>query len=279
MVNRIFKIIIIVLLFFCLINGLHAQTFNLQSLPSNKSKFNIRFLKPYFASDFESSTMSGVYELSFNIPISTEMNLISTIPYSSYNLEANFGLWKYKFKEHGFGNIFIGAQTNPEIIDNKNSIYSFGLFLPTAEEDVGNWSAFANYYEFHQFIPNSLTLYFNYAYHNINKNGFRYGFEIGPNILIPTKDDNAETEIYAHYGISSGYQANKLLLNLELIGIAIILEDIDNFDDRFIHLLNFGAAWTENIITPKIFYKIYLKEDFNDFVDGVLGIEISISTN
>ena len=72
-------------------------------------------------------------------------------------------------------------------------------------------------------------------------------------------------------------QISRLLLNLELLGVAIVSEDVEDFGDRFINILDFGAQWEETIVTPKIYYKIYLRKEFREFIDGVLGIGVNIS--
>ena len=67
-----------------------------------------------------------------------------------------------------------------------------------------------------------------------------------------------------------------VMLGVELEGIVFLSEDIDDFEDRFNHSVAFGAQWTGRNIKPGIYYQIYLKEDFRDYVDGVLGIKVDV---
>ncbi len=261
------------------LNIVSAQTFNLQSLPTERSQFGLRFLHPSIKSDMDVSTFSGLYEFSINIPINDKLNFVSIIPYISAKFEIDSDYYSYEFDESGAGNIFIGLQTNKEIGDDKRSVVSFGLFLPTADEDVSLFGIYSDYCSFPKYFPDALSLYFNYAYHNIKQNGLRFGMELGPTILIPTKDTGMDTEIYLHYGISTGFKAKQFLLNLELLGLAILTEDIDKLEDRFVHSINFGSAWIMGNVVPKVYYKLYLKEDISDIVDSVFGVGISISTN
>jgi len=276
--NITFKVFIIGFFSLLLLKTAFAQTFNLQSIPTNKSNFSLRFIHPKMKTITDLSTFSGVYEFSLNIPVSSKLNFVSSIPYITANYELDYGFFKHKFDEGGAGNIFIGLQTNKEEINEKKSIVSFGLFLPSADENISLFGVYSDYCNFGKYFPNVLTLYFNYAYHNLKPNGFRFGIEVSPNILIPTKDTGMESELYLRYGISTGYKAQQFLFNLELLGIAIISEDIETFEDRFVHSLNFGSAWIVDNIVPKIFYKIYLKDEISEIIDGVLGIGISIST-
>ena len=80
-----------------------------------------------------------------------------------------------------------------------------------------------------------------------------------------------------HYGITGGYQINKLLFIIEVIGVVIVSEDIGNLGDRFANMINIGMEWRENTVAPKIFYKYYLRDDINRTVDGVLGIGVNVS--
>lgn len=268
----------IFLLVFCSFNFLSAQIFDFRQLPSEKNQFEFMFTKPFIKGDVDMSFLSGIYQISANIPVSSKLNIIGEIPFIYTNYEVNsFFLGNYKYEESGFANIFIGLQTKPSAENDKRSAISFGLYLPTADERIAFQGAVADYYEFQKYLPNTLGLYFNYAYHKSYPNGLRFGFEVGPNISIPT-EGNRSGDMLLHYGITGGVEINKMLLiNIELGGVAIVTESVDNFSDRFIHLMNFGAAWTEGKVIPKIFYKIYLDDIFSEAISGSLGIGVSMS--
>jgi hypothetical protein len=216
MKNYKHNIIVISLIIFTFLNIASAQTFNFQQLPADNSQFGFKFLKPTFVKPRTSSTLSGIYELSANIPLTSELNFIGSIPYKNFDLEANYNTWTDKTKQTGFGNIFIGLQTNSDLISNEISVYSFGIFLPSEKDYRGiRWAALTNYYKIQHFFPNSMALYFNYAYHKIIENSFRFGLEVGSDILTSTKYFSILSSlVHLHYGIATGYQVNKLLMNL-----------------------------------------------------------------
>lgn len=272
------KTLLIYLLLFVSLNPLSAQTLNLQTIPSDKMQFGFSFNKEFLSNNSTSmSTLSGVYQLNFNIPLTSKLNIIGDIPYVTINYEINLGFFGVPtFSENGFGNVFIGLQSNPGLIENK-SIFTFGIYLPTASEEASIDGLNADAYFFPKYIPNFLSVYFNYAYHKINIEGLNYGIEIGPDFLLPTNGGNSNTEFLIHYGLIGGYQINKLLLNLEFLGYGILSERVENFDDRFINMVNIGAQWKENTVIPRIFYKIYLKDTIRDYVNGVLGIGVAVS--
>jgi hypothetical protein len=96
-------------------------------------------------------------------------------------------------------------------------------------------------------------------------------------LLIPTKGNGAETEFLAHYGITGGYQINQLTMSLEFVGVVIISEDIQKFEDRFVNMLNIGTQWDGGIVKPMVYYNYYLRKEIRQTIDGVLGIGVNVS--
>ncbi len=253
-----------------LFTSVSAQNLLFQTMPKDKPQFGLRFMRPNFEEDIDLSLLSGTYDLYFNIPVGHKLNLIGSIPYSIFSA-------KDEDSEGGIGSIYVGIQTKPK---TENSCLSLGIFLPTATDEFSPFlvGLYSNYYELQKYVPDLLTIYGNYSYYKDQARGAVFGVEIGPNLWIPTKDDG-DVELLAHYGISAGFKMTSVTFNAELEGLAIITEDIDNFEDRFTHSLAFGAQWTGSNIKPGIYYQIYLKEDFRDVVDGVLGIKVDVDLN
>lgn len=256
-----------------------AQTINLQTVPSEKTQIGISFDKPSYGGDVKTSTLTGIYQLFIDVPISSKFNLISNFPVINISTEYDLGYdgRKYKYEASGAGNIFIGLQTHPAAVENKRSIITFGLFLPTADEKVAFSGAFINYYDLQKYWPNSLGLYFNYAFQKTNDDGMGYALEFGPNLVIPTEGEGATTEFFIHYGFDLGYQVDKLMMNVELLGTLFMSTEADKFEDRFNHSLSFGAHWKGTTFIPKIFYRVYLRKEMRDMIDGVLGVGITAS--
>ena len=266
---------------FCMVlisaNLIFAQTLNLQDIPSDKIQFKLNYDKPFYNDQHGLSTSTNVLDLDFNLPVSSKLNIIWNIPYVFYNYKYDNIYSNYSYSKNGFGNIFLGAQARAYSSLNIKSIITFGIYLPTASEDAAGSGIAAEYYYFSKYLPNSLDLYFNYAYHRINTEGINYGIEAGPNLLIPTKSEGNKTELLLHYGIIGGYCINKFLFSAELLGIMMVSEDIQDAGDRFVHLLDLGAQWEGNRISPKIFYQIYLRQEIRNSVKGVIGIGISVN--
>lgn len=258
-----------------------AQTIDFQSVPSDKIQFGLSFDKPYYDGDVDVSTFTGVYQFSLNVPISSKFNLIGNIPYVSIKYEVDNFWGDYSYSKNGIGNIFVGLQTTTGINNPAKSIFSFGLYLPTADEVAAVNGIFTDYYNLSNYVIDYVGLYFNYAYHKQIEKRLNFALEVGPDIIIPTEGDGADTELLMHYGINGGIHVNQLAFNLELLGSVMLSEDTDDFGDRFVHLINLGANYnvaTNNLnIIPKIFYRYYLKEDIRNMIDGVLGLGVTVS--
>jgi len=267
MKNHFFKTVIAIIFIGLLFNSLSAQNLLFQTMPKDKPQFGLRFMRPNFDGDDDLSLLSGTYDLYFNIPVSPKLNLVGSLPYTIFSA-------KGEDSEGGIGSIYVGIQTKPM---TENSSLSMGVFLPTATDEFSPMllGLYSNNYEFHKYISDMLTVYGNFSYSRTHSRGAIFGLEIGPNLFIPTKGDG-DVELFAHYGIFGGFKLTRVTFSAELEGLAIISEDIDDFEDRFNHSVAFGAQWIGSNIKPGVYYQIYLKEDFRDYVDGVLGIKVDV---
>jgi hypothetical protein len=253
------------------IESVSAQSFVMQNRAEEKPRIGLRFMRPNFSGDAGLSTFSGAYDFHVNIPVSARLNFAGSVPFNTASGEDVDG-------ESSIGDIYLGIQTRSASADKGASV-SFGVFLPTASEEkflpliVG---LSTNFYELHRSLPDVLTIYTNFDYHNRQTNGPMFGLEIGPQLYIPT-EDGGDTELFAHYGVSGGVQLTNVALSAELLGIVVITEDYENFGDRFTHFIDFGAQLTGYSVKPGIFYSIPLDDDFRDDLDGVLGVKVDFA--
>jgi hypothetical protein len=247
-----------------------AQTFLFKGVPSTEPTIRVRWLRPYLANDAELSTLSGVYDFYVNLPISNEWSIDGDLPFVTYSVGD-------EDSENFIANVYAGMQ----YLDSKpgrTRVGSFGVWIPTAEEDLGMtlFGVLTNGEKPWKYLPNTLTVTGNYGCIRVTQGGARLGFELGPDLLIPTGDNEGDTEFFAHYGLTAGYQGESFLAMTELIGAVQFTGEADEFSDRFLHSINFGASYLSRHFKPGVFYKLYLKEDFSDLVDGVLGVNLEI---
>jgi len=245
--------------------------------PSESNQFAFSFDKPFYNGEDNTSTLTGIYQLYCDVPISSKFNIVGNIPFINISNELDENYYNYSFSENGVGNIFIGLQTRPEFSEIGMSSISFGILLPTADEDVSVNGVFINYSDILKFIPNSLGLYFNYAFYKKSEDGFNYGLEIGPNILFPTEGQGRDEEILVHYAAGAGFRKEIFEINAEFLGIGIVTDDDDDLNERLIHQLSIGTILHFENVSPKLFYRFYINDNFEKILDGVLGLGITVS--
>lgn len=258
---------------FLLSLSVSAQSFILQDPPASKPTLTLRYFRPHLKNAENSlSFFSGVYDLTLSIPVSSKINIIGALPFSGKG-------WKI-FDEYemgsAFGNISVGMQYRFKSTDVHATALTLGVSIPTASHHKGGplfMGILTNYYEFQKFMPHTLTIYGNLSHHIFLSNGLLFNMELGPNLMIPTEGGD-HPELFAHYGVSTGYRMKPITFNVELAGICNISEGGMEFGDRFEHMLVFGVQWNRGPIRPGLFYKIYLHRDLKDIT--VFGIKLEM---
>lgn len=256
------------------IHSVQAQSLKFQSMPRDVPQYAIRFLRPNFDGDDDLSLLSGCYDLTFNIPATSSLNVTGSIPYCAFS--------GYGESETGFGNLYIGIQTRDQMERNEGRSLEAGLYLPTSANDnyaLQFMGTYTNFYEMHKYLPNTLTVAGNFAFVDRGSEGTFFGFELGPNIWIPTEGHNRDTEILLHYGVRAGIGVDAVTLQAEWTGAAILSEDADSFDERTVHALAVGLSVHTAGIVPSVFYETYLDDDLGDFMDNVLGFKLEKALN
>lgn len=156
--------------------------------------------------------------------------------------------------------------------------FSFGIYLPTAEEDKGlatGDGAFADTYDMWAMMPNTLTIRGNMALRQISPDGPFFEIELGPDVLSIDDGIDNEVELFMHYGLSSGIATGMFMLRAELLALFIVTEDVQDFADRFLNTVAFGAMLTSYKIRPGLFYQKPLDDEL-DFIDGIFGVKLEI---
>jgi hypothetical protein len=271
MKRSVSRIVLAIILVVILSAAAVAQTFMLKSIPGETPQFGLRYLRPNFKNDSDLSTFSGIYDIRVNLPINERWSIDASLPYT------RFAFGEDDDSESYIGNIYAGLQS----ISRKgggSAIVSFGAFFPTAEEDLGHllFGVLTNYENMFKYYPDSWTLTGNFAWFKTSEGGARLGLEAGPDLLVPVGDNDSDTDFLLHYGFTAGYQGKRFLAAAELIGLVVFTGDSDEFSDRFVHSIDFGASYLSRHFAPGIFYKIYLKDEFRDMVDGVLGVSLDV---
>ena len=246
-----------------------AQTFLFEDIPDDEPSIGVTWQRPDIDGDSGLSIMSGVYDFSVNLPINARWSVYGSLPWVRIADDDE--------SEDYVGNVLAGLKYLKRT-GRKTHVFSAGAYFPTAEEDLGFaiFGMVTNGEDLFKYAPNNLTITGNYSYFHAAESGARLGLEIGPDIVIPTGDNEGNTELMAHYGVTAGFQSERLLAAVEVMGVVQLSSEDAEFNDRFLHSVNIGACYLSRHIRPGVFYKIYLKDEWRDLVDGVLGVKIEL---
>lgn len=151
--NYLFRILITGILFSLPATSVTAQTFLLHSIPTKKLDLSLRYLRPNYNADLELSTLSGIYEFSANIPQKENRNFICSVPYQTISFN------KYGYSSKALGNIYLGYQWHSGFENEKISVTSAGIFLPTSGK--GGSGGLINFYEHYKYFSEAITIYAN----------------------------------------------------------------------------------------------------------------------
>ena len=263
------KTIIAGICFFLLSVAAFGQSFILQDLPVHNTKFGFRYLRPDFDGADCLSLLSGIYDFSVSIPVSSKLNIEASVPFVTI---ADTCGWDST--ENAVGNIYVGLRHFLKSTAEKGITLSLGVFLPTVSENDYSpyfFAASTNYYEFQKYIPNVMTVYGNIAQFLIKSNGLLLNMEIGPDVWIPARGNWEGMELLVHYGLSAGYRMNAFTFKAELGGRKVITES-----GNFTHIVALGVQSHRGSFRPGIFYKMYLNEEMREGISGVIGIKFDI---
>jgi len=247
----------------------------MHDVPESSPMFQLKFQKPHFDTKEEFTFYTGTYDLFLNMPLTSKYNIEANIPYAIGQLKDNDD-----DAIDNFGNIYLGLQSRISKNANKTSILSLGVNLPTTSDNMKDISAtfisiLTNPTKMIKYYPNTFGLYTNYAKHIKNNNGSVFGFELGPEVFVPTGDNDNDVELLAHYGLKAGLNVRKVTLFSELVGVVYLSEDFNEFGDRFLETVSIGGQWNGRNFKPGINIKRNLDDEITRTTDWILGFNFN----
>ena len=237
-------------------------------------------MKPSFKNDYYGSSAGEIFGLTLDMPVSRRFNIIGQLPYSRVRWEWEYWGHKESHNESAIGNLYLGLKTRPKKGLDNQTIGSFGIYLPTADEDkfLAYYHAIsANFLGMFAYLPDILTVDVNVFQPMAKSGNFVPAIEGGLSVMIPTKSSgNGEVEFFAHYGFTGEVSVTQISLTARFAGIAILSEEVDKVNDRFINFITFGADWNQGRVQPGLFIQFATKKDMRESVKHVIGVRVIV---
>lgn len=273
------RLFIATLVLFVFVSGsVFPQEFMMKNTPHDNASFSLRYLHPYFNNNSfsELSSFSGTYEFETIIPVTSMLYVNFQLPFVGYSVKTKWD----EASESSIGNIYLGIQTRHFPSDMFTNYISAGIYLPTAsdkKDGVTSLGAFSDYPSLPKYMVNTVSFYGNFTSQLNLSEGAGLAFDLGPTIMIPTKDQNyRETEAMLHYGIAGIYTYNKFFGSAEVNGVYILTENDLDFADRFFNNITLGAGWRGGYVSPSLFYQWNMEKTLSEMVTGSLGVKLEV---
>jgi hypothetical protein len=255
--------------------SLFAQNSIMRQQSGDSPLFGMRYLRPSFNWGADMSTFSGTFDLYCDVPVSSKISIVGDFPFSAFS-------FKWRDSESGVGNVYLGFRNKMGSPERSFSSVELGMWLPTASEDENDLNAlsiYGNYHELQRFIPNYVTVASKGSYHyrGGQGQGGMISIEAGPELLIPT-DDNQDTQLFVFYGISGGYYTPDAVFLIGFEGLYLATADTDDWglEDKWAHYLVLGAHLVDTKVRPGLFYMLPFDKDTEEVIDGTFGISFEV---
>ena len=249
-----------------LISPAHSQTLEIATVPDSVSTFGFDYSR-LLVSDSDQSILSGNYGLSYKHVLNDKINLLTEVNF----IHSDFG---FGGSSNDLGNILLGVQVKTHKKEDVRSALNLGLYVPTATRQAVN-GLINNFFGFPKYVDDALSLHVGYNVFHFLDSGFRIGYQLGTDVLIPTGDGFDEVEALGKYGFSLMYQTDGgFYSQLELLGVAIITED-DSFDDNTLHTYSLGLGYNWDKVGAGLYYRNYFDE-MGDQFNGIFGLQFNV---
>lgn len=245
-----------------------AQTIEMSMVADSNSTIEIDHTR-LLVSDAGQNFISGNNNIQIKHVLNNKFNLIGEVSYLYEKTDF--------FTQNGFSNVFLGAQYKTSKKESVNSALNFGIYLPTANREVQAASLY-NLFDVPKFINDGLGFHVGYNSFFHYANGFRLGFELGSDLIIPVGDSSDEDpEVLGRYGLSLMYKTTSgIYFQSELLGVANITNEDEGFNDSTFHTYALGAGYNGSKMGAGLYYRNYFDELFEDSFNGIFGIELNI---
>jgi hypothetical protein len=245
----------------------YAQFVDMSPVPVTTSTIGLKYSNSSYHDDtwFDEgpSGGSGVFKLYGMFPMKNGW---------SFNAELPFVIAKLgSVEDSGLANIYLGFQKTMK--RNERANLSFGVYLPTIGEayDRAVVGFTSDIYGSMQYIK-AVTARLNLAYNAIRNEGIIYGFDAGPDVMIPAFE-GANVELFLHFSAKGGYAFGGFAAWAELNNLISVTAG-GYITDEILSNLVIGGQLMKSRVRPGVFYGIPLDGNTREVVKGTLQVKM-----
>ncbi len=254
-----------------------TSPFLLDRQPTGQLEFSYRFQHSHFAGDLGSYLDMQYHEFSLGLPVSPDFVLSLSAPLANWGVDSAFE----PNNTTEVGNLTVGAHLM-NLGAQENMSFLIALQLPTMSNDVfgngfGMLGILAHPSVWQTFVPDVLTVQTHFTARIPASDESFLRLEVGPDLLFPTGDNDGSTLVHMRYGLGVGVATGRLGASIEFGGFWETDGDGDGFSENSAHMLAAGVEYVGAVVRPAVYYQIPTDDELGSFLDGVLGLRITLT--
>ena len=252
-----------------------AQT-SINLYNGGNQEVGLAIIKPSFENDSNLAFFSSVWYLYGRFPVGVNVAILADLPIS---FVSESGGDESEFMP---GNPFLGVEFQRPV----SPIYGhFGVKIPLAADD--NFSAalfgiLADYDNLSAFTTDALPVVLRIGRREITPEGFYSNVLIGGELIFFTEGgfgDDTDPELLLTYQALVGYDSGKARFAAGFTGLALATESDGSFAENSIHQIILQVNSVFDQIRPGIVIRLPVDEDFEDLIDFVVSLTLSVDLN
>ena len=245
--------------------------------PDAPLTFSYRFQHPHFSGSTSANFLTGFHEFAFAAQVSRASALSLALPF------VKAGLADYPESESGLtlGNVELALHAGGELAGRNQSV-AVGLILPTAADDLNYTEMalgiFSHPFAIQTFVPDVLAVFARYGQRIPATAESFVRLEVGPELYLPTGDSNDSASLWLRYGLGVGVEAGVIGASVEFAGYWQTDSDGEGFNEASAHVLAAGVQYAGSTLRPALYYELSTDDIFDDLLDGVIGVRLTLVT-
>lgn len=254
-----------------------TSPFLLDRQPTGQLEIGYRFQHSHFAGDLGSYLDLQYHEFSLALPVSPDFVFSLAAPLANWGVDSTLE----PDDTTEIGNLTVGAHLM-NLGAQENMSVLIALQLPTMTNDafgagLGMLGILAQPSVWQTFVPDVLTVQTHFTARVPTSAESFLRLEVGPDLLFPTGDKDGPTLVHMRYGLGIGVETGRLGASIEFGGFWETDGDGDGFSENSAHMLTAGVEYVGAVVRPAVYYQIPTDDELGSFLDGVLGLRMTLT--